>query len=179
MSLDLPRDAPPRADRLPGPHLRPSSARAGPVRRRSPARPGGFGPYFGPRFALRFRATLSARLFFALVRFVFDRFATFRLERFPRFTGMLVFLSAAGGRVNPALLRPRDRRPGSIARPCGRRLLHRSGYSSQSRSFSFLGRYSSVMKEMPRRERASSSYFSPERTISWISFCHFAFWNQG
>src|SRR5262245_1849781 len=52
-------------------------------------------------------------------------------------------------------------------------------YSSQSRSFSFFGMYSSVMKLMPRRERASSSNLTPLRTISWISRCQCAFLNQG
>ena len=52
-------------------------------------------------------------------------------------------------------------------------------YSSQSRSFSFLGRYSSVMKLIPRRDRASSSNLRPLRTISWISRCQWAFLNHG
>ena len=53
------------------------------------------------------------------------------------------------------------------------------GYSSQSLSLSFLGRYSSVMKLIPRRESASSSNLTPLRTISWISRCQCAFLNQG
>ena len=52
-------------------------------------------------------------------------------------------------------------------------------YSSQSRSFSFRGTYSSVMKLMPRRESASSSNLRPLRTISWISRCQWAFLNHG
>jgi hypothetical protein len=52
-------------------------------------------------------------------------------------------------------------------------------YSSQSRSFSFRGRYSSVTKLIPRRESASSSNLSPLLTISWISRCQCAFLNQG
>src|SRR6266540_4255177 len=52
-------------------------------------------------------------------------------------------------------------------------------YSSQSRSFSFLGRYSSVMKLIPRRLSASSSNFCPLFTISSISCCHCFAWNQG
>jgi hypothetical protein len=52
-------------------------------------------------------------------------------------------------------------------------------YSSQSLSLSFLGRYSSVMKLIPRRESASSSNFWPLRTISWISRCQRACLNQG
>ena len=53
------------------------------------------------------------------------------------------------------------------------------GYSSQSRSRSFFGTYSSVMKLIPRRESASSSNFIPLRAISWISRCQCAFLNQG
>ena len=55
----------------------------------------------------------------------------------------------------------------------------RDGYSSQSRSLSFLGRYSSVTKLIPRRDSASSSNLRPLRTISWISRCQCAFLNQG
>ena len=39
--------------------------------------------YFGERFARRLRLMLSVRFRFAVSRFTFDRFATFRLERFP------------------------------------------------------------------------------------------------
>jgi predicted PolB exonuclease-like 3'-5' exonuclease len=53
------------------------------------------------------------------------------------------------------------------------------GYSSQSFSLSLRGRYSSVMKLMPRRESASSSNFTPDVTISWISRCHCFALNQG
>ena len=53
------------------------------------------------------------------------------------------------------------------------------GHSSQSRSLSFLGRYSSVTKLMPRRESASSSNLTPLLTISWISRCQCAFLNHG
>ena len=54
-----------------------------------------------------------------------------------------------------------------------------SGYSSQSRSFSFFGTYSSVMKLIPRRDRASSSNLRPLLTISWISRCQWALLNHG
>ena len=54
-----------------------------------------------------------------------------------------------------------------------------SAYSNQSRSFSFFGRYSSVMKLMPCRESAWISNLRPLRTISWISRCHLACLNQG
>jgi hypothetical protein len=46
--------------------------------------------YRGPRFARRFRFTLSLRLRVAWSRFTFDRFETFRFERFPSLAGMRV-----------------------------------------------------------------------------------------
>src|SRR5207244_8015947 len=52
-------------------------------------------------------------------------------------------------------------------------------HSSQSRSRSLVGRYSSVTNEIPRFDSAWISYLTPFFTISWISFCHFGFWNQG
>ncbi len=107
----------------------------------------------------------------AVARFTFDRLDTFFLERFPRLAGIRLssMLQAVAARA------PRGLRAGPAAGADGLR----AGYSSQSRSRSFLGRYSSVMKLMPRRVSASSSYFCPDRIISWISFCHFACWNQG
>ena len=93
--------------------------------------------------------------------------------------------SARGGagrwRPGSPLRRRRPRRGRRAQReegdPDGARGAH--GYSSQSRSFSFFGTYSSVMKLIPRRESASSSNFSPLLTISWISRCQCAFLNQG
>lgn len=119
-----------------------------PIRR--PAVPTG-GSYRGPRFARRFRFTLSFRLRTAVARFTFERRDTDFFVRFPRFAAM----------SSPPLGFPR------------------SGYSSQSRSLSFRGRYSSVMKLIPRRLSASSSNFCPDFTISWISSCHCFAWNQG
>jgi hypothetical protein len=113
--------------------------RAAPALGRQAASPG----YRGDFFARRLRLMDSARLRVAVVRFTLERFETLRFERFPRFAGMCV----------PRL----EKRP---------RSLPGSRYSSQSLSFSFCGRYSSVMKEMPRRESASSSNFTPDFTIS-------------
>src|ERR1700687_1440490 len=47
-----------------------------------------------------------------------------------------------------------------------------SPQASQSRSRNFLGRYSSVMKEIPRLERDSISSFTPLFTMCSISRCH-------
>lgn len=57
------------------------------ARRPAPVLPG-----YAPRFARRFRLTLSTRLRVACARFVFDRFETFRFERFPRFAAIRVLL---------------------------------------------------------------------------------------
>jgi hypothetical protein len=63
--------------------------RADPTTRRAgPPRAAGY----EPRFARRLRLTLSARLRVACARFVFDRFETFRFERFPRFAAIRVLL---------------------------------------------------------------------------------------
>jgi hypothetical protein len=62
--------------------------RADPTRRRA----GPAARYFPPRFALRLRFTLSLRLRVAVARFTFDRFATFRFERLPRFAAIRVLL---------------------------------------------------------------------------------------
>jgi len=113
---------------------------------------------------------LRTRFDRAVARFTLDRLDSFRLERFPRFAGMHLSCATVAART------PRGGAPGRKLPGAGGL---RAGYSSQSRSRSFLGRYSSVMKLMPRRERASSSYFFPERTISWISRCHCLAWNQG
>ena len=92
--------------------------------------------------------------------------------------------AAAAGRAELRLGGPRGGRGGgarAAARRRGgeRRREHPARYSSQSLSRSFFGRYSSVMKLMPRRESASSSNLRPLRTISWISRCQRACLNQG
>ncbi len=120
--------------------------------------------YRGPRFARRLRRTLSLRFPLAAARFVFDLLETFRLVRFPFFAAMR---SSSGTECRTAV------------RAVNKPRVARGDHSSQSRSFSFLGRYSSVMKLIPRRERASSSNFTPDFTISWISCCHCFAWNQG
>ncbi len=103
--------------------------------------------------ARRFRLMLRARFDLAVARFALLRLGILRFERLER--------SCAIG--------------SSFERSRQSTIDH---HSSQSLSRSFFGRYSSVMKEMPRRESASSSYFTPERIISWISSCHCFFWNQ-
>jgi hypothetical protein len=112
-------------------------------------------PDYRPFFARRLRLTDSVRFRFAVARFTFERFETLRFDRFPSLAGMCCSSLKERG----SLLATR--------------------YSSQSFSRSFFGRYSSVMKEIPRRESASSSYFTPDFTISWISCCHCFAWNQG
>ena len=113
---------------------------------------------------LRFTDRTLARL--AATRFTLLRFFTLRFVRFERFAAPSLFERLA----IPFLLRL----VGSLV--CD---FTTSNQAIQSFSFSFVGRYSSVMKEMPRRESASSSYFTPERTISWISACHCLAWNHG
>jgi hypothetical protein len=102
------------------------------------------------------------RFRFAATRLTFERFATFFFERLPFFFATMVHLLCG---------------PSVAARSGAVKLPDR--YSSQSRSRSFFGRYSSVMKLMPRRESASSSNFTPDFTISWISCCHCFAWNHG
>src|SRR5262249_18786754 len=52
-------------------------------------------------------------------------------------------------------------------------------YASQSFCFSLRGRYSSLMKEMPRLERDSISSFTPVFIMCSISRCHSLRWNHG
>ena len=109
---------------------------------------------------LRFLESTPARL--AAVRFTLLRFFTFFFDRFERRFAIVAPLWG-GSLFGAARTSTRAARSQVI----------------QSFSFSLVGRYSSVMKEMPRRERASSSYFTPDFTISWISRCHCFCWNQG
>ncbi len=108
--------------------------------------------------ALRFLFFERTAARFAAVRFTLLRFFTLRFVRFER-RFAIPFLLCEGGSL------------------CG--AARTSTQAIQSLSFSFCGRYSSVMKEMPRRDSASSSYFTPERIISRISCCHCFAWNHG
>ena len=119
--------------------------------------------YLGPRLALRLRFTDLTPARLAATRFTLLRFFTLRFVRFER-RFAISFLLLGAGSVCSA---------GATSTWAVRR------QAIQSFSFSLVGRYSSVMKEIPRRESASSSNFTPDFTISWISRCHCLAWNQG
>ena len=106
---------------------------------------------------------LSLRLRVAVVRFTLLRRDTARLLRFDRCWAIWPPFRRASLASD---------RPASTSRGPGR-------HASQSFSFSLAGRYVSVMNEIPRRDSASSSYFTPDLIISWISCCHCFAWNHG
>lgn len=107
------------------------------------------------------------RFAFAPTRFTLERFATFRFVLLPF---VLAICSPSVWDQSLAALSCAVKNVGGNFVPA---------HSSQSLSRIFLGRYSSVMKLIPRRERASSSNFCSDFTISWISCCHFVAWNHG